>query len=89
MYAVFRKLATVIEYLLITSCHRLLLSVLEASIISFTGKSKHHLNLTSAGFCPHWSAVVGSNHRSAFLTTTQLMINSNYSIFNMGESLFS
>ena len=41
-----------------------------------------------AGFCPHWSAVVGSNHHSAFLTITQLMFDSIYSIFNMGESLF-
>ena len=41
------------------------------------------------GFCPHWSAVVGSNHHSAFLTTTQLMFNSIYCIFNMGESQFS
>ena len=29
----------------------------------------------SPGFCPHWSAVVRSNHHSAFLTTTQLMFN--------------
>ena len=31
---------------------------------------------TDAGFCPYWSAVVGSNHPSVFLTTTQLMLNS-------------
>ena len=31
-------------------------------------------------FCPHWSAVVGSNYHSAFLTTTQLMLNSIHSI---------
>ena len=24
-----------------------------------------------AGFCPHWSAVVRSNHHSVFLTTTR------------------
>ena len=41
------------------------------------------------GFCLHWSAVVGSYHHSAFLTTTQLMFSSICSIFNMGESPFS
>ena len=26
---------------------------------------------TIAGFCPHWSGVVGPNHHSAFFTTTR------------------
>ena len=39
-----------------------------------------------AGFCPHWSAVVGSNHHLASLTTTQLLFNP---IYNLGESPFS
>ena len=34
-----------------------------------------------AGFCPHWSAVVGSDHLLAIFTT-------NYSNINMGKSLF-
>ena len=47
------------------------------------------MNHYQTGFCSHWSAVVRSNHHSAFLTTTQLMFNSIYSTFNKGESLFS
>ena len=43
----------------------------------------------SAGFYPHWSSGVGSNHHLAFWTSTQLMFNSFYSIFDIGESLFS
>ena len=44
---------------------------------------------TRGGFYPHWSSGVGSNHHLAFWTSTQLMFNSFYSIFNIGESLFS
>ena len=47
------------------------------------------VGLYPAGFCPHWSVVVGSNHHPASLTTTQLMFNSTSSIFNMGDSPFS
>ena len=38
------------------------------------------VNYTKPGFCLHWSAVVGSNHHLAFLTTTQQMFNSIYSM---------
>ena len=30
------------------------------------------------GFCPHWSEVVGPNHYSAFLTTTQATFTTNH-----------
>ena len=60
-----------------------------ASRRSWAPVNTQKLGLARAEYCPHWLAVVGSNHHSAFSTSTQLTFNSIYSIFTMGESPFS
>ena len=38
-------------------------------------------------FCPHWSEVVGLNHHSAFLTTTQATFTTTHIVNNNTKSL--
>ena len=47
------------------------MSAMRADLVDKSKLEEGTAELECAGFCPHWSGVVGPNHHSAFFTTTR------------------